>query len=91
MMPEIELNVVVAAIFGLFMLYYVGRMLVTPARIVARVLLTGVVGIVVLFVFNLVAGIFSLNIGINAVTALVVGYMGLPGLVMLVAVQKLLG
>jgi inhibitor of the pro-sigma K processing machinery len=44
-----------------------------------------------LFVFNLVAGIFSFRIGINALTALIVGYMGLPGLVMLVAIQTLLG
>ncbi|HZK25204.1 MAG TPA: pro-sigmaK processing inhibitor BofA family protein [Oscillospiraceae bacterium] len=90
-MPKIDLNLVVAAIFGLFMLYYLGKALATPARVVVRVLVTGVVGVALLFIFNLVAGLFSMKIGINAITALVVGYMGLPGLAMLVVIQTFLG
>lgn len=90
-MPKFDLNMVIAAIFGLFMLYYLGKALAAPARVVVRVLLTGVIGVALLFVFNLVAGLFSIRIGINAVTAYVVGYMGLPGLAMLVVIQTLLG
>ena len=90
-MPSFDVNVALAAVFGVFVLYFVGKMLASPARFVLRVLLTGVVGAVGLLVFNLVAGLFSLSLGINAVTALVVGYMGLPGLVMLVLLQRMLG
>ncbi|MDW7650856.1 MAG: pro-sigmaK processing inhibitor BofA family protein [Bacillota bacterium] len=90
-MPEVDLNVALAVVFGVFVLYFVGRMLVGPARFALRVILTGVVGSVALLIFNLVAGFFSFAIGINAVTALVVGYMGLPGLFMLVLLQRMLG
>ncbi|NLM46736.1 MAG: pro-sigmaK processing inhibitor BofA [Firmicutes bacterium] len=90
-MPDIGLNTVIAVIFGFLVLYYLLRLLATPARLLLRVLLTGVVGAAVLFVFNFVAGFFGLALGINAVTSLIVGFMGLPGLVMLIVVQKLLG
>ncbi|NLN06158.1 MAG: pro-sigmaK processing inhibitor BofA [Firmicutes bacterium] len=90
-MPEIGLNTVIAAIFGLLVLYYLFRLLAAPARLLLRVLLTGAVGAVVLFIFNLVAGFFGFALGINAVTALIVGFMGLPGLIMLIVVQKMLG
>jgi inhibitor of the pro-sigma K processing machinery len=90
-MPTIDLNVMLAVVFGVFVLYFIGRMLVTPARVVLRIFLTGVLGTVILLVFNLVAGLFGFVIGINAVTALVVGYMGLPGLAMFVLLQKMLG
>lgn len=89
-MPDLELNMVIAAIFGLFVFYYLVKLLAAPARALFRIILTGVVGAVILFVFNLVAGFFSLTIGVNAVTALIVGFMGLPGLVMLVVIQKVL-
>jgi inhibitor of the pro-sigma K processing machinery len=89
--PTFDLNVVLAVIFGLFVLYFVGKMLVTPARIFMRVLLTGVIGTVVLLIFNLIGGIFGTVLGINAVTVLVVGYMGLPGLAMLLLLQRMLG
>ena len=90
-MPEFDINVVLAAFFGVFVLYFVGKMLAGPARVILRVMLTATVGAVGLLVFNFVAGFFNLGIGINAVSALVVGYMGLPGLVMLVLLQRMLG
>ena len=90
-MPKIDVNMVVAVIFAVFMLYYLGRALAAPARVMLRVFAVGMAGMALLFVFNLVAGIFSFRIGINALTALIVGYMGLPGLAMLVAIQTLLG
>ncbi|NLZ38015.1 MAG: pro-sigmaK processing inhibitor BofA [Firmicutes bacterium] len=90
-MPQLELNTIVAAIFAIFALYYLLKMLAAPARILLRVLLTGAVGAVILFVFNLVGGLLQINLGINVITALLVGYMGLPGLALLVVVQKLLG
>ncbi|HHX74247.1 MAG TPA: pro-sigmaK processing inhibitor BofA [Firmicutes bacterium] len=90
-MPEIGVNTVIAVIFGLFVLYYLLRLLAAPARLLLRVLLTGAAGAVVLFVFNLAAGFFGLALGINAATSLIVGFMGLPGLVMLIVVQKILG
>jgi inhibitor of the pro-sigma K processing machinery len=90
-MPEFDLNVALAVVFGVFVLYFVGRMLVGPTRFALRVLVTAVVGGVSLLLFNLIAGFFAFSIGINALTALVVGYMGLPGLLMLVLLQRMLG
>jgi inhibitor of the pro-sigma K processing machinery len=89
--PTFDLNIVLAVMFGLFVLYFMGKLLVAPARVLLRVLLTGVSGAVILFLFNLIGGLFGLVIGINAVTALLVGYMGLPGLAMIVLLQRMLG
>lgn len=90
-MPEFDLNVLLAAVFGLFVVYLLGKTLLTPAKALLRLMGMGALGALVLFIFNLVAGLFQVTIGINAVTALVVGYMGLPGLVMLVLLQRMLG
>ncbi len=90
-MPSLDLNVALAIVFGLIVLYLVARMLVTPARLALRLLISACIGTVALFIFNLAGGFFSVNIGINLATTVIVGYMGLPGLVMLVLLQRMLG
>ena len=47
-------------------------------------------GIVLLFVFNFIGGFFGFSLGVNAVTALVAGVLGIPGVILLVLVQNFL-
>lgn len=86
-----DINMLLAVGFGLLVLYFVLKMLFAPARFLLRLLLYTGLGGGILMLFNTAVGHFGLQIGINAVTALIVGYMGLPGLVMLVLVQGMLG
>jgi len=86
----VDFNVVVAVIFGLIVLYFALKMLFVPARFALRLLLYGGLGTLLLLLFNALAGHFGMQIGINAVTALIVGYLGAPGLVMLLVVQRML-
>ncbi|MFW0860613.1 MAG: pro-sigmaK processing inhibitor BofA family protein [Dethiobacter sp.] len=89
-MPTINLNVILAAVFGLFVLYFVGKMLVTPVRFAIRVMLSRIMGAGLILIFNLAGSLFGAIIGVNAFTVLVVGYLGLPGLAMLVLLQQML-
>jgi len=90
-MPKPDINVLLAVIFGLIVLYMVAKIMFTPARMVLRLLVSACIGGIAVFIFNLVGNFFGLVIGINFVTAMLVGYMGLPGLVMLVLLQRMLG
>jgi inhibitor of the pro-sigma K processing machinery len=86
-----DLNVILAVIFGLIVLYLVARMMVVPARLLLRLVACVLVGTGSLFLFNLAGGFFGVHLGINPVTSLLVGYMGLPGLVMLLLLRQMLG
>lgn len=90
-MPDFDYNVALAVVFGITVLYFVAKLLFAPARFALRVVTTGAVGVIILFVFNVIGGLFSTVIGINAATALIVGFMGIPGLAMLVMLQRMLG
>ena len=48
-------------------------------------------GIAGMLVFNLMLARFGLTVGINAVTALIVGLLGAPGFLMLYAAQMMIG
>jgi len=87
----VEFQVVVAYAFGVFLLYLIARVLVLPLRILLRLLYNALVGALLLAFVNFVGGyVLGIYLPINPVTALVAGFLGIPGIVLLVALQHLL-
>jgi inhibitor of the pro-sigma K processing machinery len=89
-MLDIDLNIILAFVFGLMVLYLLARILVYPMRILAKVVGNSLVGAVLLMIFNLLGGLVGLSVGVNVVSALVVGFLGLPGLITLLIIQGIL-
>ena len=52
-----------------------------------KLLWNGVVGMSLLWLFNLVGGIVGLQLEIGAVSALVAGFFGIPGVILLLLYQ----
>lgn len=86
-----DVQVVVAYIFGLVLIYLIARVLVLPVRILLRLLYNALVGALLLAFVNFVGSyVIGIYLPINPVTALVAGFLGIPGVVLLVALQYLL-
>ena len=58
---------------------------------VLRVFRNMALGIVGMLLFNFMLSGFGLSVGINAVSALIVGLLGAPGFLLLYATQMMLG
>lgn len=85
---------VAAYAFGLLLVYMLLRAVLVPMRYVAQVLLHGAVGVALLAVVNgagNVLGVAPLYVPINPVTALVSGFLGVPGVAALIALRLWLG
>lgn len=85
-----EVQVVAAYVFGLLLLYLIARVLVLPVRIVLRLVYNALVGALLLAFVNFVGYIIGIYLPVNPVTALVAGFLGIPGVVLLIALQYLL-
>ncbi len=90
-MPPLEINHLLAFFFGLLVLYLVAKLLYLPIKIVFRLLGNAIVGGLLLLIFNLIGGFWGLSIGINIITALVVGILGVPGIIMLIILKAITG
>ncbi len=66
------------------------RLIFVPIKLVWKLAINGLCGLVCLWLVNLASGITGLVIPINAVTAIVTGTLGLPGLIILAVVQLFL-
>jgi len=81
---------ILAYAFGLLLLYVVGRALIMPLKILIKLVYNALVGGAALLLLNFVGGYFGLHIALNPVTALVVGFLGVPGVVLLLVLRYIL-
>lgn len=83
------MKVVAAAILGalLLILLGAGRLLLVPVRPISRVVVRSLLGLVLLFILNLAVQSTGLCVGVNPVTMLIAGYLGVPGMALLVVLR----
>ncbi len=64
--------------------------MLAPLKFILKLIASGILGIIVLIVINLVGGIFDVTIAINPLSAIVAGFFGVPGIVLLLALKLIL-
>lgn len=74
---------------GYFLVAILGLVIIVkifawPLAVLTKLILNGIMGAVLLVLVNMIGGIFNLQIGINAVTALIAGFFGVPGVIFLI-------
>jgi len=85
----VETNTLLAYLFGLIVIYVIGRILIIPIKLLIKLLVNAVLGGVGLWLVNIFGGAIGINIGINVITALVAGLLGIPGVVLLLILNYL--
>lgn len=86
----IDFSVVLFFGLGLVLLYFTGWLLLAPLKFIMKLIVSGLLGALLLVVINLVGGIFSVTIAINPLSALIAGYFGLPGIILLLVLKLIL-
>ncbi len=82
---------ILGVLFGIFLLFLVGQALWGPLRLLLSLGLRLLLGGLVLLLLNACTGAFGWTLGLNPVSAAAVGLLGLPGLLLLVALKAVAG
>ncbi len=85
-----EIGVVLAFLFGLFLLYILGMLLVVPIRLLIKLIANGILGGILLLIVNLIGKFLGFSIVINPITAIIAGIFGIPGVILLIVLQYIL-
>lgn len=78
---------ILAGILGIVVLFIIVNLIKAPIKIIIKLIANGVVGVILLYVVNLIGANFGIQIGINFVTALISGILGIPGVIALILIQ----
>ena len=76
----ISLDMMVYALIGLALLFLIIKLLKWPLKI----LINGILGIILLYISNIVGSYIGFVLPINAISALVAGFLGIPGIIFLI-------
>ncbi len=83
-------NVIMAALFLLVILYIVAQVFLKPIKLLWKLIFNSAVGLILLMVVNYIGALVSFKIAINVITVLIAGFLGIPGILLLICFQLLL-
>ena len=77
-------------LISVFLVFGLLRLIALPIRWGVKILLNSACGFVCLFLLNSISGFTGVYFPINYVTAVIAGFLGLPGIVVLALIQFIL-
>lgn len=85
-----DFTMILPILIGVAILFVVLKLLALPMKIIIKLVINGLVGGVIIFVVNLIGANFGFMIDLTWITALIVGFLGVPGVVVVAILQFVL-
>lgn len=85
-----DIGIVLAYSAGIMLIFMLAWILVIPFKVASKFVLNAVIGGLCIIIFNLLSKFTGMYIGVNEVTALIVGLLGVPGFVAIVLIKLIL-
>lgn len=82
-------GIIFAALFLLFLIYIVVRVMIVPIQWLVKLLINSVLALVGLFVLNIIGHFVGFHLPINPVTVIGVAVLGIPGLFLVIIMNFL--
>lgn len=79
----------IAYVVGIIAVFFVGRIFMKPVKLLVKLIVNSLLGGFIIFVINTVGANLGFHIGLNIITALFVGILGIPGSIVLVLLKIL--
>ncbi len=86
-MGGISFGTVVGYSLGVLIVFVAAKIFFVPLKKVLKIVANSLLGAVVLMVVNIFSPVLNIYIGVNPVSALVLGLLGVPGLCLLMLLQ----
>ena len=83
-------NSIIAYIACIFFLFIFGKIFVIPVKIILKLIINSVLGGLIIFIINLIGSFFDFHIGLNFITSIFVGILGIPGAIVIVIIKLFL-
>ncbi|MGN1301297.1 MAG: pro-sigmaK processing inhibitor BofA family protein [Clostridia bacterium] len=86
-----ELTSILIVIGCALAILIIGKIFLFPIKKILKLVLNTIIGGAIIYIINLVGANFGFHIGLNIITSLVVGILGIPGAILLIILQFIIG
>ena len=82
-----EFNNIIAYIACIFFLFIFGKIFIVPIKTILKLIFNSLLGGVIIYIINLIGVAFNFHIGLNIITSIFVGILGIPGAIILIILK----
>lgn len=86
-----DFNNIITYIACIFFLFIFGKLFIVPIKTILKLVINSILGGITIFIINLIGSIWEFHIGLNLITSIFVGILGIPGAIVIVIIKLLLG
>ena len=84
-----EFNNIIAYIACIFFLFMLGKIFIVPIKIILKLVINSLLGGLLIFIINFIGSFFNFHIGLNLITSIFIGILGIPGAIVIVVIKML--
>ena len=84
-------NTLIVYLACICFLFIFGKVFILPLKSIIKLVLNSIFGGIIIYVINLIGAMFNFHIGLNYITVIFVGILGVPGVVLLTILKIFLG
>ena len=85
-----DANSIIAYIACIFFLFIFGKIFIVPIKTIFKLIINSILGGLTIFIINLIGSIWGFHIGLNLITSIFVGVLGIPGAIVNIIIKLIL-
>ena len=86
-----DFNVIITFLACIVFLIIFGKLFIWPLKNIIKLVINSILGGVLIYIINVIGMNFGFHIGLNLITSIVVGLLGLPGAILLIILKIIVG
>lgn len=90
-MIDLDNNAIITYLACIFFLFLFGKIFIIPIKNILKLMVNSILGGILIFIINVIGNVFNFHIGLNIVTAIFVGFLGIPGAILLCILKLIMG
>ena len=83
-------NTIITFLVCIIFLFIFGKLFFWPLKNILKLIFNSILGGILIYLINIIGMNFGFHIGLNILTALLVGLLGVPGAVLLIILKMIL-
>ncbi len=68
-------------------IFVIGKIFLYPIKKILELIFNTIIGGALIYIINLIGASFGFHIGLNIITSLIVGILGIPGTILLIVLE----
>ena len=87
---NLDVNSIIAYLACMIFIFIFGKIFIVPIKTIGKLLINSILGGIVIVIINFIGKIWEFHIGLNIITAIFVGLLGVPGAILITMIKLVL-